>query len=140
MKRLQLRRLLFLLLLTLSYTGSVAGDAWMMWDHLRTFHGIEHVCHHDDAAGECTAHHASMQCHCYGGHGDADHLLYVVVTNDASQRHHAPVATLPPCRTQALPDPESALLHSLHRIQRSIALLSAPALSSRGLRAPPVLA
>lgn len=136
----KLRRLLFLLLLTLSYTSSVVGDAWMMWDHLRTFHGIEHVCHHDDAVGECTAHHASMRCHCYGGHGDADHLLYIVTASDTSHRHHAPTAILPSHRAQELPDPEAVALHSVRRIQRSTALLSAPDLSSRGLRAPPVLA
>lgn len=136
----KLRHLLFLVLLTLGYCGSVVGDAWMMWDHLHTFHGIEHVCHHDKTTGACSAHHTSMRCLCHGGHGDADRLLYTVVNGDTSQRHHHPVAVLPSFRITELPDAKDESIHPTYRIQRSFALASAPDLLSRGLRAPPAAA
>ena len=137
----KLRRILYLLVLLLSYTGSVGADAWMIWDHLHDFHGVEHVCHHDCDA--CAAHHkASVRCNCLAGHSEADRLLYVASGSDASHRQqHAPVAVLPPFRSQSLPDAATQpLLAARRRTQRKIPLAAAPLLLHKGLRAPPVMA
>ncbi|WP_417014061.1 hypothetical protein [Alistipes sp.] len=136
----KLRRILYLLVLLLSYTGSVGGDAWLIWDHLHDFHGVEHVCHHD--CGACAAHHkASVRCNCLAGHGEADRLLYVASAADASHRQqHAPVAVLPPFRLQSAPDAAVLPAHTARHTQRKVPLAAAPSLLHKGLRAPPVMA
>jgi len=136
----KLRRIIYLLVLLLSYTGSVGADAWLIWDHLHDFHGVEHVCHHDCDA--CAAHHkASVRCNCLAGHNEADRLLYVASGTDAAQRQqHAPVAVLPPFRLQSAPDAAAQPIHATARMRRKIPLATAPLLLHKGLRAPPVTA
>ena len=87
----KLRRMFFLLVLLLGQIGSVSTDAWMIWNHLRDFHGVEHVCRHE--CDVCLAHHsASVRCNCLRDHNEADRQLYVCSNGDASHRqHHAPV-------------------------------------------------
>lgn len=134
------RQICFLLVLLLSYTGSVAADAWMIWDHLHDFHGVEHVCHHDHG-NECIAHSTTVRCNCLGSHSETDHLLYVVSNADASLRqHHTPVAVLPPFRLQSAPDEASQPAHPAYRTRRKIPLDVAPFILHKGLRAPPVAA
>ena len=96
----KLRRMFFLLVLLLGQIGSVSTDAWMIWNHLRDFHGVEHVCRHE--CDVCLAHHSSsVRCNCLSDHNEADRQLYVCSNGDASHRqHHAPVAVLPPFRSQ----------------------------------------
>ena len=53
----KLRRMFFLLVLLLGQIGSVSTDAWMIWNHLRDFHGVEHVCRHE--CDVCLAHHSA---------------------------------------------------------------------------------
>ena len=96
----KLRRMFFLLVLLLGQIGSVSTDAWMIWNHLRDFHGVEHVCRHD----------------------------------------HAPVAVLPPFRSQSVPDAASLPAHPAYRTRRKIPLDVAPFILHKGLRAPPVMA
>lgn len=136
----KLRRILYLLVLLLSYTGSVGADAWMIWEHLHDFHGVEHVCRHDCDA--CTAHHkASVRCNCFSSHSEADRLLYIASDSNASHRQqHAPVAVLPSFRSQSLPDVAARPTDAAHHTQRKIPLAAAPALLHKGLRAPPVSA
>jgi len=88
----KLRRMFFLLVLLLGQIGSVSTDVWMIWNHLRDFHGVEHVCRHE--CDVCLAHHsASVRCNCLRDHNEADRQLYVCSNGDASHRqHHAPVA------------------------------------------------
>ena len=67
----KLRRMFFLLVLLLGQIGSVSTDAWMIWNHLRDFHGVEHVCRHE--CDVCLAHHsASVRCNCLRDHNEAD--------------------------------------------------------------------
>ena len=104
----KLRRMFFLLVLLLGQIGSVSTDAWMIWNHLRDFHGVE---------------------------------LYVCSNGDASHRqHHAPVAVLPPFRSQSVPDAASLPAHPAYRTRRKIPLDVAPFILHKGLRAPPVMA
>ena len=107
----KLRRMFFLLVLLLGQIGSVSTDAWMIWNHLRDFHGVEHVCRHE--CDVCLAHHsASVRCNCLRDHNEADRQLYVCSNGDASHRqHHAPVAVLPPFRSQSVPDAASLPAH-----------------------------
>ena len=136
----KLRQMFFLLVLLLSYTGSVGGDAWMIWDHLHDFHGVEHVCHHNHG-NECIAHSTSVRCNCLGSHSEADHLLYVSSNGAASHRQqHMPVAVLPPFRLQSLPDETARPAHPAYRTRRKIPLDAAPLILHKGLRAPPVTA
>ena len=79
----KLRRMFFLLVLLLGQIGSVSTDAWMIWNHLRDFHGVEHVCRHE--CDVCLAHHsASVRCNCLRDHNEADRQLYVCSNGDAS--------------------------------------------------------
>lgn len=132
--------MVFLLVLLLSYTGSVGADAWMIWDHLRDYHGVEHTCRHE--CGACRAHHSSsVRCNCLGDHYEADRLLYIASSTDTSDRqHHAPVAILPPFRLQKLPDEVSRPAHPAYRTRRKVPLDAAPLILHKGLRAPPVTA
>ena len=83
----KLRRMFFLLVLLLGQIGSVSTDAWMIWNHLRDFHGVEHVCRHE--CDVCLAHHsASVRCNCLRDHNEADRQLYVCSNGDASHRQH----------------------------------------------------
>lgn len=136
----KLRRIVYLLVLLLSYTGSVGADAWMIWDHLHDFHGVEHVCRHNCDA--CATHHkAAVRCNCLVGHNEADRLLYVASDGDASHRQqHAPAAALPPFLWQRLPHVATQSIPAATRTRRKIPLAAAPLLLHKGLRAPPVLA
>ena len=111
----KLRRMFFLLVLLLGQIGSVSTDAWMIWNHLRDFHGVEHVCRHE--------------CDVCLANGDASH-----------RQHHAPVAVLPPFRSQSVPDAASLPAHPAYRTRRKIPLDVAPFILHKGLRAPPVMA
>ena len=136
----KLRRMFFLLVLLLGQIGLVSTDAWMIWNHLRDFHGVEHVCRHE--CDVCLAHHsASVRCNCLRDHNEADRQLYVCSNGDASHRqHHAPVAVLPPFRSQSVPDAASLPAHPAYRTRRKIPLDVAPFILHKGLRAPPVMA
>lgn len=136
----KLRQIFFLLVLLLSYTGSVAGDAWMIWSHLHDFHAVEHVCHHDNC-NKCIAHSTSVRCNCFGTHSEADRLLYISSNGDLSHRQqHTPVAILPPFRLQSLPDEVTQPAHPAYCTRRKIPLDVAPYILHKGLRAPPVAA
>lgn len=136
----KLRRIIYLLVLLLSYTGSVGGDAWLIWDHQHDSHGVEHICRHD--CDSCAAHHkASVRCNCLAGHGEADRLLYVVSDSGTAHRQqHAPVAVLPPFRLQSDPNAAVRPAHTARYTQRKVPLAAAPSLLHKGLRAPPVTA
>ena len=108
----KLRRMFFLLVLLLGQIGSVSTDAWMIWNHLRDFHGVEHVCRHE--CDVCLAHHsASVRCNCLRDHNEAD---------------------------RSVPDAASLPAHPAYRTRRKIPLDVAPFILHKGLRAPPVMA
>lgn len=134
------RQIFFTLILLLSYTGSVGADAWRIWDHLRDFHCVEHVCHHDCDA--CAAHHkAALRCNCPAGHGEADRQLYIASNADASHRHHpAPVADLPAFRGQHLCSAALLPVKTVRRMQCAVPLSTAPLIGHQALRAPPARA
>ena len=78
---------------------------------------------------------------CLRDHNEADRQLYVCSNGDASHRqHHAPVAVLPPFRSQSVPDAASLPAHPAYRTRRKIPLDVAPFILHKGLRAPPVMA
>ena len=83
----------------------------------------------------------SVRCNCLRDHNEADRQLYVCSNGDASHRqHHAPVAVLPPFRSQSVPDAASLPAHPAYRTRRKIPLDVAPFILHKGLRAPPVMA